>query len=202
MRKFKAFALVLILVICTVVIAGAAITYILVSNNAEKDEATIQPIDGNLEQPLDDVSLWQTYTNNEYNYSIKYPSTWYKRLEGYAPPPPTTIMFSTKPDGDNSYPYASTTVFSIVNPDISDINDHGEVTSLVSQGATKESVKIDGFDAVKLSSADTIAEHVSYYFIGNDNIVYRIGYQYPIAQKSYAADCELLVKSFTVTEEN
>jgi len=49
MDKVKGFALVSFVVVCTVAIAGTATTYIVLSNNFEKDDVIVQPIDSNLE---------------------------------------------------------------------------------------------------------------------------------------------------------
>jgi hypothetical protein len=202
MKKIRGFALGwLILIIMIVIVAAIGIAYYFLRN-------PYVPMTTALPSPTPTVSQssstenWQTYKNDKYQYTVRYPNDWYLHLTGYAPPPPETIMFTTKPEGDNTFPYASVEIFSIENAAVTDITKHPEVVDLVAKGAKMETATVDGLPAAKVSNQDTLAVHVSYYVKGNDDIIYRIGYQYPVNETNYASVCETIVKTFQTIEVN
>lgn len=177
MNRRRGFINLWIIVFLVILIAGGSSAFYFYNKNYKKEKISTNPT---IAPESDEYWQWQTYQNDEYNYTIKYPQNWYKKLQGYAPPPPAGMMFATKPDSDSSYPYASVEILSIVNPDIDDIANHPEVKDLASKGEELSSTSISSFSAVKLTGEDTISHRTSYYVKGNDDIVYRIGFQYPV----------------------
>jgi len=204
MKKVRDFATIwVVLIILALLLAGAGAAYYFTQYKPAKDREDLETVPtADVQTSPGNVALWQTYTNDKYKYTVRYPKSWYKWTQGYAPPEPETIMFGTKPDGQAVLPYASVQIFTQQRTDITDIAKHPEVTNLVGKGEKLEMTTIDGFEAAKVSGQDTMAIHASYYLIGNENVVYRIGYQYPLDEPNYAADCEGIVKSFKVTETN
>jgi len=123
----------------------------------------------------DELSDWQEYLNDRYHYKVKYPKDWYFIKEGYSPPPPTTVVFSSIKD---PYPSASAEHMSIeISVDQSlgrTLDNYEEIASLKSQYYQETKLTIGGEPAAKIAVPDPNSSEPISVYIQHKDYIYRI----------------------------
>jgi len=118
----------------------------------------------------DDLSDWQEYLNDRYHYKIKYPKDWHFVKEGYSPPPPTTLVFSSI---DNHISIEISVDQSLGRT----LGNYEEIASLKSQYYQETKIIVGAEPAVRLSVPDPNSSEPISVYIQHKNYIYRIGWR-------------------------
>jgi len=195
-QKQKGFIPIIAAVIFALLVVGGGTAYFLSSAKRTKEEAKTEaeieetvPLVQVTEAPqregkspksltpttADEFIGWQEYKNDKYHYKVKYPADWYFIKEGYSPPPPTTVVFSSI---NNPYPPASTERLSIeISVDQSlgrTLDNYEEIASLKSQYYQVTKLTIGGEPAVKLSVPDPNSSEPISIYVQHKDYIYRV----------------------------
>jgi len=167
--------MVIFIIIIVIFLAAALIWYFTSYEKVNKNaNVNIAPVsNSNANTSAVDASDWQTFTNNNYNYRLKYPKNWYYIPDAMTGPiPPVSAFFSSQP-ATASTQYASLTIL------VSDLTDETlatwpEMLSLVADGYAKIDIKVDGQDAVRLERITHPSDNGGWIYVAKGDYMYRI----------------------------
>ena len=149
----------------------------------------------------DEIADWKTYSNEEYNYEVKYPKDWYFLKDACCPPPPTGITLNNYSDKKSEF---SQHQFEkgVLNFDIlclyeGKLDEIGEVKLLKEEKVEYEYLTINGAEAIKFVKnrvPNQSEEKAISYYIVNGNSGCRIIFS------SKCAICNQMLSTFRFIE--
>ncbi|MCX6787449.1 MAG: PsbP-related protein [Candidatus Kaiserbacteria bacterium] len=156
----KGFIVPLLIVIIALLLAGGG-AYVYMQQKSANQSAT-----GNsaTQTSNSQTANWETYTDNQHGFEIKYPLSWESPFKGWAP------GWTAGESLDNSNYCVIDASFSGASP-----QNNGEISDLLGKGYIQTSIKIGGVNGIRLTgnpSKAGLTETVYFSYKCND---FRIG---------------------------
>ncbi|MFA5134552.1 MAG: PsbP-related protein [Patescibacteria group bacterium] len=145
---------------------------------------------------------WQTFRNNEYGYTITFPSDWHyvpNAMSG--PPPPATAFFSSEP-AESSVNYSSVNIL-VTELSGETLNTWSEIGLLEEDGYGKTDITVGSEPGVRLERRTLESDTGGTIYVAKNNLMYRIVWG-SIDQGLFADHEETLgaiVQSFAFAEQ-
>jgi len=98
----------------------------------------------------DTPSDWQTYENETYGWTVKYPANWYVNQGEFGPPPPATVKFSTYQVVTGTNPALGPNDAEVWIGTSDPATSLGEIKDLESKGYTRRQVIVSGMAGDRL----------------------------------------------------
>ncbi|XOU94316.1 MAG: hypothetical protein ACNFW9_05745 [Candidatus Kerfeldbacteria bacterium] len=163
------------IIILVILILGGGLTWYLVNQDQNVEDNTnlnISPISNN---NTNKVTEWKTFINNNYHFTVDYPTSWFYIPDAVTgPPPPATNSFASVAD-ISDYKYSS---FFIYVADLSGetLETWSEIGLLEQDGYQKTNIKVDGENGIKLTRNTHENDTGATVYVTNNNYMYRISW--------------------------
>lgn len=128
--------------------------------NQNQQQQTVNQQTNNA-QPIDQTAGWKTYTNTQYGFSFKYPTSWESPFKGWS-------GWTAGESIDNNN-------YCVIDSSASKSSNQGEISDLLGKGYLQTPIKIGGIDGIRLTdnpSKAGLTEAVYFTYEGNN---FRIG---------------------------